>query len=47
MTRPHSYQRGGISWLPEGESSEPERITDFNFMLPAANGAVSKAGKRR
>ena len=40
-------KEGGISWFPEGESSEPERITDFNFMLPAVNGAVLKAGKRR
>ena len=38
---------GGASWFPEGEASEPERITDFNFMLPAVDGAVLKAGKRR
>lgn len=40
-------KEGGVSWFPPGESSEPERITDFNFVLPAVNGAVVKAGKRR
>jgi tyrosyl-tRNA synthetase len=40
-------KEGGVSWFPEGDSSEPERITDFNFMLPAVDGAVLKAGKRR
>jgi tyrosyl-tRNA synthetase len=40
-------KEGGISWFPKGESGEPERITDFNFMLPAVDGAVLKVGKRR
>ncbi len=40
-------KQGGVSWFPKGESSEPERITDFNFVLPAEDGAVLKAGKRR
>jgi tyrosyl-tRNA synthetase len=40
-------KEGGVSWFPKGEASEPERITDFNFMLPAIDGAVLKAGKRR
>ena len=40
-------KEGGVSWFPKGESGEPERITDFNFLLPAVDGAVLKAGKRR
>jgi tyrosyl-tRNA synthetase len=40
-------KEGGVSWFPKGESGEPERITDFNFLLPAIDGAVLKAGKRR
>lgn len=40
-------KEGGVSWFPKGEESEPERITDFNFVLPAVDGAVVKAGKRR
>jgi len=40
-------KEGGVSWFPKGEASEPERITDFNFILPAIDGAVVKAGKRR
>jgi tyrosyl-tRNA synthetase len=40
-------KEGGVSWFPKGESGEPERITDFNFVLPAIDGAVLKAGKRR
>jgi tyrosyl-tRNA synthetase len=40
-------KEGGVTWFPKGESGEPERITDFNFVLPAIDGAVLKAGKRR
>jgi tyrosyl-tRNA synthetase len=40
-------KQGAVSWFPKGESSEPERIIDFNFLLPAVDGAVLKAGKRR
>jgi tyrosyl-tRNA synthetase len=40
-------KQGAVSWFPKGESSEPERITDFNFVLPAVDGGVLKAGKRR
>jgi tyrosyl-tRNA synthetase len=40
-------KEGGVSWFPTGESSEPERITDFTFLLPAVDGAVLKVGKRR
>ncbi len=40
-------KEGGVNWFPKGESGEPERITDFNFILPAIDGAVLKAGKRR
>jgi tyrosyl-tRNA synthetase len=37
---------GGVSWFAKGEAGEPERISDFNFMLPAVDGAVVKVGKR-
>jgi tyrosyl-tRNA synthetase len=40
-------KQGGVSWFPKGDSGDPERITDFNFVLPAVDGAVVKAGKRR
>ncbi len=40
-------KEGGVSWFPKGASGDPERITDFNFVLPAVDGAVVKAGKRR
>lgn len=40
-------KEGGVTWFPKGESSEPERITDSNFVVPAVDGAVVKAGKRR
>lgn len=40
-------KEGGVTWFPKGESGEPERITDFNFILPAVDGAVLKVGKRR
>lgn len=40
-------KEGGVSWFPKGASGDPERITDFNFVLPAVDGAVIKAGKRR
>jgi tyrosyl-tRNA synthetase len=40
-------KQGAVSWFPKGESSKPERITDFNFVLPVVDGAVLKAGKRR
>ncbi len=40
-------KEGGVSWFAKGEAGNPERITDFNFMLPAVDGAVVRAGKRR
>ncbi len=40
-------KEGGVTWFPKGEAGEPERITDFNFLLPAVDGAVLKVGKRR
>ncbi|MBV9712218.1 MAG: tyrosine--tRNA ligase [Ktedonobacteraceae bacterium] len=40
-------KEGGVTWFPISESSEPERITDVNFILPALDGAVLKVGKRR
>jgi len=40
-------KQNAVSWFPAGEASEPEHITDFDFMLPAVDGAVLKVGKRR
>jgi tyrosyl-tRNA synthetase len=40
-------KQNAVSWFPAGEASNPEHITDFDFLLPAVNGAVLKVGKRR
>ncbi len=40
-------KQNAVSWFPAGEASNPEHITDFDFMLPAVDGAVLKVGKRR
>ena len=38
-------QQGGVSFFPEGEVGESQRISDVDFMVPAADGAVLKVGK--
>jgi len=38
-------QQGGVSFFPEGESGEAQRITDVDFMVPAADGAILKVGR--
>jgi len=38
-------QQGGVSHYPEGENSEPERISEIDFMVPARAGAILKVGK--
>ncbi len=40
-------KQNAVSWFPTGESGDAEHITDFDFMLPAIDGAVLKVGKRR
>lgn len=40
-------KQNAVSWFPAGEASNPEHITDFDFLLPAVAGAVLKVGKRR
>jgi tyrosyl-tRNA synthetase len=40
-------KQNAVSWFPAGEASNPEHITDFDFLLPAVDGAVLKVGKRR
>jgi len=39
-------KQGGVSWFPTGESGDAERISDFDFVLPAVDGAILKVGKR-
>jgi tyrosyl-tRNA synthetase len=38
-------KQGGVSFYPHGESSEIQRITDVDFMVPAIDGAILKVGK--
>jgi tyrosyl-tRNA synthetase len=40
-------KQNAVSWFPAGEASNPEHITDFDFLLPAVDGVVLKVGKRR
>ncbi len=40
-------KQGGVSFFPQGESGETERITDPEFIVPATNGAIVKVGKRQ
>ena len=40
-------KQGGVSWFPTGESGDSERIIDFDFVLPAIDGAILKVGKRQ
>jgi len=38
-------QQGGVSFFPEGESGEAQRIADVDFIVPAADGAILKVGR--
>jgi tyrosyl-tRNA synthetase len=38
-------QQGGVSFFPQGEESEPQRINEVDFVVPVRNGAVLKVGK--
>jgi len=38
-------QQGGVSFFPEGEASEAQRISDVNFVVPVIDGAILKIGK--
>jgi len=38
-------QQGGVSFFPEGETSEAQRIKDIEFIVPSQDGAVLKVGK--
>jgi tyrosyl-tRNA synthetase len=40
-------QQGGVTFFPEGEASQGQRITDTDFTVPVLEGAVIKAGKLR
>ena len=37
--------QGGVTFFPEGEAGEAERITDVNFTVPVIDGAILKVGK--
>jgi tyrosyl-tRNA synthetase len=38
-------QQGGVSFFPEGEDSEAQRINDIDFVVPVRDGAILKVGK--
>jgi tyrosyl-tRNA synthetase len=38
-------QQGGVSFFPEGEASEAQRINDIEFIVPTQDGVVFKVGK--
>jgi tyrosyl-tRNA synthetase len=40
-------QQGGVSFYPQGETGEAQRITAIDFVVPARAGAIVKAGKLR
>jgi tyrosyl-tRNA synthetase len=40
-------QQGGVSFYPQGETGEAQRITAIDFIVPALTGAILKAGKLR
>lgn len=37
--------QGGVTFFPDGEAGEAERITDVNFTVPVIDGAILKVGK--
>ena len=38
-------QQGGVSFFPQGENSEAQRIAAIDFIVPAQNGTIIKVGK--
>jgi tyrosyl-tRNA synthetase len=38
-------QQGGVSFFPQGEAGEAQRITEIDFIVPAQIGAILKVGK--
>ena len=38
-------QQGGVSFFPDGETGEAERVNDVNFIVPVLDGAILKVGK--
>ena len=38
-------QQGGVSFFPDGEAGESQRISRVDFIVPAVDGAVLKVGK--
>lgn len=38
-------QQGGVSFFPEGGAGESQRVSDVDFVVPVADGAVLKVGK--
>src|SRR5579884_4058812 len=40
-------KQGGVYLYPDGENGSEERITDFDFQVPAKHGAIIRVGKRR
>jgi tyrosyl-tRNA synthetase len=40
-----TVQQGGVSFFPEGEAGEGERVKDVDYMVPVIDGAILKVGK--
>ncbi len=38
-------QQGGVSFFPQGDVGEAQRITEIDFIVPPQNGAILKVGK--
>ncbi len=38
-------QQGGVSFFPEGKTSEAQRISNIDFIVPTQDGAILKVGK--
>jgi tyrosyl-tRNA synthetase len=38
-------EQGGVSLFPKGKTSEAQRISDVDFIVPAQDGAILKVGK--
>lgn len=38
-------EQGGVTFYPDGEAGDAQRITDINFIVPVIDGAVLKVGK--
>jgi tyrosyl-tRNA synthetase len=40
-------RQGGVSIFLQGESGDEQRIADFEYQVPAKDGAIVKVGKRK